>query len=206
MLRPDEVFSAIDKAQQVRDEKLAGYTATEHYTVHNSHFAETAELTAKVCYQKGIGKTYQVLSCHGPRFLEERVIRRILKEDAQLSRNAARSHTLLTSDNYSMKLQGTKIFQGKPCYVIAIHPHHHDFSLIEGTAWVNVEDFSLLRVEGKPAASPSFWAGRPLIEREYTVIDGLSFPSHSRATSKGFFAGKSQLEVDYSEYAVSVSP
>lgn len=206
VLNPEEVISGIDKSQQVREKKLAGYTAIEHYAVHNSHFAETAELTARVRYQKGIGKTYQVLSRKGPRFLEERVLHRILREDAQLSRNSERPHTLLTSRNYSMNVQGTQVLHGKLCYIISIHPRMHEFSVIEGTAWIDVEDFSLLRIEGKPAASPSFWTGRPFIEREYTLVDGLSFPHHSRATSKGFFAGKSQLDITYSQYLVAVSP
>jgi hypothetical protein len=178
----------------------------EHYAVHNSHFANAAELTATVHYQKEIGKTYHVLSRKGPHFLEERVLYRILKEDAQLSRTLERSRTLLTSNNYSMDIQGTYLLRNKLCYVIGIHPRMHKFSLIEGTAWVDVQDFSLLRIEGRPAASPSFWTGRPLIEREYIVIDGLSFPHHSRATSKGFFAGKSQLDIDNSQYLVTLSP
>jgi hypothetical protein len=205
-LTPEEVIAGIDKAQRVREEKLAGYEALEHYTVHNSHFSQTAELTARVCYQKSIGKTYQVLSRKGPSFLEERVLQRILKEDAQLSRRSERPHTLLTSTNYVMSVEGTELLGQKLCYVIGIHPRKHEFSLIEGTAWVDVEEFSLLRIKGKPAASPSFWTGRPLIEREYTVVDGLSFPYHSRATSAGLFAGKSQLDIYYSQYLVTRSP
>jgi hypothetical protein len=70
---------------------------------------------------------------------------------------------------------------GKLCYVVDIRPRAHNFSLIEGTAWVDSQGFSLLRIEGRPGASPSFWTGRPFIERESTVSDGLSFPQHSRA-------------------------
>lgn len=205
MLEPQEVISGIEKAQRLREEKLAAYTASELYTVQNNHFAEPAELSASVVYQKGIGKIYHILSQNGPRFLEERVLHRILREDAKLSRNAERPHTLLTSSNYSMAVQGMQVLHEKLCYVIRIHPRMHEFSLIEGTAWIDAEDFSLLRIEGKPAASPSFWTGRPFIERDYTLIDGLSFPHHSRATSKGFFAGKSQLDINYSQYRVTLS-
>src|SRR4051794_20830228 len=88
------------------------------------------------------------------------------------------------------------------CYIVAIHPRMHHFSLIEGTASVDVKDFWPLRIEGTPAASPSFWTGRPRIEREYTVVDGFSFPQHSQATSKAFFGGKSELDIEYSRYAV----
>jgi hypothetical protein len=205
-LESQEVISAIDKAQECRERKLAGYVAMEHYTVRNSHFGEVAELMANVRYEKGIGKRYQVLWRRGPEFLQGRVINRILMEDATLSGPSARTRTLFTSANYSMKVQGTQMLYGKLCYVVDIRPRAHNFSLIEGTAWVDSRGFSLLRIEGRPAASPSFWTGRPFIEREYTVSDGLSFPQHSRATSKGFFAGRSELDIDYSKYEISGYP
>jgi len=202
-LQSQEVIAGIDKAQENREQKLAGYAAVEHYTVRNSHFEEAAEAMANVRYKKEVGKRYQVLWRKGPGILQRRVINRILREDAILSRPSERPQTLFTSANYFMKVQGTQILNGKLCYIVNIHPHMHNFSLIEGTAWVEIESFSLVRIEGRPAASPSFWIGRPLIEREYTVLDGLSFPQHSRAISKGFFAGKSELDIDYSKYVVS---
>jgi len=195
-LQSQEVISGIDKAQECREQKLAEYAALEHYTVRNSHFEEPAELMANVRYQKGIGKTYRVLWRRGPGFLQGRVI----------SGPSERPHTLFTSANYSMKVRGTQMLDGKLCYIVDIHPRAHNFSLIEGTAWVEMETFSLLRIEGRPAASPSFWTGRPFIEREYIVSDGLSFPRHSRATSRGFFAGKSELDIDYSKYEISRYP
>lgn len=199
------VISGIDNAQLCREQRLKGYTAAEKYTVRNSHFDGPAELLAKVTYQKGIGKTYKVISRSGPPFLQRRVLDRILKDDAELSRPRERQHTLLISTNYAMNVQGTEVVQGRLCYVIGLHPRKHNFSLIDGKAWVAANDFSLLRVQGKPAASPSFWTGRPSIERGYMLIDGLSFAQHSRATSKGFFTGKSELDIEYSDYALSLS-
>ncbi len=205
-LQSQKVIAGINHAQEYREQNLARYAAMEHYTVRNSHFEEPAELMATVRYQKGIGKKYQVLWRRGPGLLQHRVIDRILTEDATLSRPSERPHTLLNSTNYSMKVQGTQILHGKLCYIVNIHPRVHHFSLIEGTAWVEVEGFLLLRIEGRPAASPSFWTGRPFIEREYTILDGFSFPQHSRATSRGFFAGKSELDIEYSQYISSKHP
>jgi hypothetical protein len=200
--RSQDVISGIDKAQQDREQKLSGYSATEHYTVRNSHFNLAAELTATVVYHKGRGKTYEILARSGPGLLQERVIGRILKEDAALSHDANRTSNLLTSANYTMRVQGIEPLKGTLCYVVKITPRVHEFSLIDGTAWFAVKGFSLMRIEGKPAASPSFWTGKPLIVRDYTVVDGFSFPQHSRATSKGLIAGKSELDIDYSEYVV----
>ncbi|MCU1327574.1 MAG: putative sigma regulatory protein MucB/RseB [Bryobacterales bacterium] len=199
---PQAVIAGIDQAQEVREQKLSGYAAREHYTVRNSHFRQSAEIDAKVIFQKGMGKTYTILSRSGPGLLQERVINRILKEDASLSRSVERSHNLLTSANYSMELDGVESLHGMQCYVVNIQPRAHNFALIEGKAWFDVKGFSLLRIEGKPASSPSFWTGKPAIEREYMVVDGFTFPRHSRATTQGFFTGKSELDIEYSQYEV----
>jgi hypothetical protein len=203
VLLSQDVISGIDRAQQSREQKLARYTGMEHYTVRNSHFKEPAELEAKVFYEKDGGKTYEILWRKGPGLLQERVINRILKEDTALSRSPERSLTLLTSANYSMTVQGMQLLLNEQCYIVQIRPRMLKFSLIEGIAWVDADDFSLRRIEGRPVASPSFWIGRPFIQREYTLLDGLSFPQHSRATSKGFFTGKSELDVEYSQYVFS---
>lgn len=203
VLSPQEVIAGIEKVQQNRDQKLAGYNALEYYKVHNSHFKESAELAARVFYTKSAGKSHQILWRRGPEFLQKRVINRILNEDDIFSRGSERSNVRLTSANYRMKVQGIRLFRGERCYVVNLRPRVNRVSMIEGTAWFKTTDFSLLRIEGKPAASPSFWTGRPFVEREYTVIDGFSFPKHSRATSSGFLSGKSELDIDYSKYEVS---
>jgi NAD(P)-dependent dehydrogenase (short-subunit alcohol dehydrogenase family) len=115
-VRSQDVISGIDKAQQDREQKLSGYSATEHYTVRNSHFNLAAELTATVVYHKGRGKTYEILARSGPGLLQERVIGRILKEDAALSHDANRASNLLTSANYTMRVQGipNTMLQGVP--------------------------------------------------------------------------------------------
>jgi hypothetical protein len=199
---PQAVIAGIDKAQAERDQKLVGYAATEHYTVRNSHFTQSAEIQAKVVFEKATGKTYTILSRSGPGLLQQRVINRILNEDARLSQSVERSHTLLTSVNYVMELESVELLHGTQCYVMKIRPHARDFALIEGKAWFDVKGFSLLRIEGKPASSPSFWTGKPAIEREYTVVGGFTFPQHSRATTRGFFAGESELDIEYSRYEV----
>ena len=200
--RSQSVIAGIDDAQELRAQKLTGYAAVEHYTVRNSHFRQSAELTASVVYQRALGKTYKILSRSGPGFLQECVINRILKEDAALSQSTERSRNLLTSANYSMEVQGTQRLHDTECYVVSIHPRRHKLSLIDGKAWIDIQAFSLLRIEGKPAASPSIWTGRPFIEREYRIIDGFSFPKYSRATSKEIFTGRSELEIEYSQYHI----
>ena len=60
-----------------------------------------------------------------------------------------------------------------------------------------------MRIEGKPGASASFFAGRPMIVREYTKTEGFSLARQSRATTDGLLLGKTDLTIDYSDYKVT---
>jgi hypothetical protein len=197
------VVQGIESAQRYKDQCLGGVTLTERYTVKNSHFNDPATMTVHVTYTKGAGKAYQVISRSGPSLLQRRVLDRLLEEEGAMSRGQERQRALLTSANYSMELAGTEKVAGRQCYVVNLVPKSRNTHLLKGKAWVDSSTFSLVRIEGRPSASPSFWTGRPLIVRDYIPVQGFWLAQHSRATSEGFFAGTTELDVQYMDYSVS---
>ena len=201
----DGVVQAIDKAQQNREERLNGYTVTEHYTIRNSRFAAAAEMTVSVTYTKGVGKKYQVISRSGPPFLQTHVLDRLLSEQEQLSRGEKRAKILVTSANYQIRLIGKENLNGRPCDVVELNPRTKSPHLLKGKAWVSAEGQLLLRIEGKPTASVSFLAGRPAIVRDYEEVDGFSLAEKSHAVSESFLLGKTDLTIEYTGYRVDAS-
>jgi hypothetical protein len=198
-----KVVQGVENAQSYKEQCLAGLTATEHYTVKNSHFNEPALMTVHVTYKRGAGKTYEVVSRSGPGLLQRRVLDRLLEEESAMSRGTERQRSLLTTANYSMEVTGSEQIAGRQCYVLRLTPKSRNTHLLKGRAWVDSTTFSLVRIEGRPSASPSFWTGKPLIVREYIPVQGFWLAQHSRATSDGFFAGNTQLDVQYTDYSVS---
>lgn len=198
-----KVIQGVENAQRYKEQCLAELTATERYFVKNSHFNEPALMTVHVTYKRGAGKSYQVVSRSGPGLLQRRVLDRLLEEESAMSRGTERQHSLLTTANYSMELTGSEQIAGRQCYVLSLTPKSRNTHLLKGRAWVDSTTFSLVRIEGRPSASPSFWTGKPLIVREYIPVHGFWLAQHSHATSDGFFAGNTQLDVQYTEYSVS---
>jgi hypothetical protein len=196
------VIQGIENAQRYREQCLAGLTVTEHYRVKNSHFNDPAMMTVHVTYKRGAGKSYQVVSRSGPGLLQRRVLDRLLEEESAMSRGAERQRALLSPANYSMELAGSEQVAGRQCYIVNLAPKSRDTHLLKGRAWVDSNTFSLVRIEGRPTASPSFWTGKPLIVRDYIPVQGFWLAEHSRATSEGFFAGHTELDVQYTEYSV----
>lgn len=190
----------IDRAQAAREEKVTGYTVTETYTLKNSRFSTPAEMVVNVTYVRGIGKTYQVVSRKGPSFLQSTVLDRMLREEEAMSKGELRTGALITSANYQLKPAGEQDIDGKMCERLELTPRRKSPHLLRGQAWVDAATHNLVRIEGKPAASLSFFAGTPQVVREYSQIDGFSFAHRSLAESQSFFLGHSELTIEYTNY------
>ena len=199
---PPDLVREIDLAQAAREERLAAYTVMETYQLRNARFSESAEMVVAVSFRKGEGKTFRVLSRRGPSFLQTSVLDRMLKEEGELSRGETRKQALITSANYQLKPLGTQAWQGRKCEVLELAPRKKSSHTLRGKVWVDAGTHNIIRIEGKPTASLSFWAGSPLVVREYTEINGLSFATRSQAVSQSFLLGKSELTIEYSDYHV----
>jgi hypothetical protein len=199
----DPIVHLIDQSQWDREARLAGYVVTEHITIRNSRFGQPAEATVTTTYTRGAGKVYEVISRSGPAFLQTHVLDRLLREEADMSHGEQRNSALVTSGNYKMKGIGREVLDGRPCDLIELTPRVKSTHLLKGRAWVDTESHQLVRIEGKPTASPAFLAGRPEIVRDYAQIDGFSLATKSRALSDSFLLGKSELTIEYTDYRVN---
>jgi hypothetical protein len=195
----------IDQKELSREARLAGYTVTEYYTIRNSHFSRPAEATIETTYKRGQGKTYKVLSRSGPSLLRNRVLDRLLQEETQMSRGRTRARSLLTSANYEMKLVGRDPVDNSVFDVVELIPKRKSPFLLKGRMWVDPARMMIVKIEGRPPASASFFVGRPQVVRQYTQIDGFPLAQHSHAVSSSFFFGQSTIDIEYRNYHVITS-
>ncbi len=132
-----DVIRDIDAVERNRDANLAGYSVTEHYTIRNSHFQMAADVVVQAGYRRAAGKTYQVQSRSGPSILKDRLMDRILQEEANMSRGAAREQSLITSANYAMHLVGEKQIGDTRCLELDLTPRVNSPHLLRGKVWVD---------------------------------------------------------------------
>ena len=203
--RQQDLIHRIDSAELSRESRLAGYTVTEYYTIQNSHFSRPAEATVETTYKRGEGKTYKVLSRSGPSVLQNRVLDRMLYDESEMSRGRVREQAIITSANYNMRLMGQESVGGILCDIIELNPKRKSPYVLKGRMWVTAADTMLIKIEGRPPASASFFAGRPEIVREYKRLDGFAVAYHSHAVSESFFFGQSTVDIDYRDYHLIAS-
>ena len=192
----------LDEAGARHENQLAGYSVTEHYTLQASRFFEAAEMTIETLYKRGQGKSFRVVSRSGSATMQSKVFDRLLREEGEMSRGEARQRTLVNSRNYAIHLAGEEGIAGKICYVLEVTPRMKSAHLLQGHAWIDKADGSLLRIEGIPTESPSFFTGHPTITREYENIGEFWLAQSSHAISSSFLAGKTELSIEYVDYHI----
>lgn len=191
---------ALDQAEARREAHLAGYTVTEEYAMRSARFSKSAEMTVKTRYRQGEGKSYDVVVRTGSAILQTRVFDQLLQEEAEMSHGEARRRALVNSENYVMRLVGEEARDGRRCYVLELMPRAKSTHLLRGRAWIDKEEGSLIRIEGRSTASPSFLTGRPMIVRDYEKVGDFWLAKSSYAVSDSLFLGKTELSINYLDY------
>jgi hypothetical protein len=200
---PADLIQRVDDAELAREANLGGYTVTEHYSVfRNGGSQPAADTVVNTVYKKGEGKQYTVSSRSGSSLLQKYLIDRILKEEAEVSKSDKRGAILVTSSNYDMGFERPDSILGRNCLVLKLTPKKKSQYLVEGNAWVDAQNYHLVRVEGKLSAKPSFFAGIPTIRRDYQELQGFAVATSSHSESSSMLLGSTVVNIDYRNYQV----
>ena len=203
--RPDPaaVIRDLDAANISRHNNLLEYSNVEHYAVYRGKDRRpAAEMTVRVTYKKGVGKSYTILkqSCSG--IVLKFGLHPLLENERAINDPAKVAQSWFTSSNYDMKLKPgvTRVIDGRNCLAVAISPRHKAPNLVEGTLWVDTHDHTLVEVEGVASKKPSVFAGTTTMMRRYVKMTGYAMATHAHAESSSFFFGHTAVTIDYSDY------
>ena len=197
-----EIAAKITQADSQRDANLRGYSVVRKYKLHNSHLKEDAIMTVRLSYVKGQGKSFEVVDLQNAEGMSRRVLQKIIDSEAQAS-SQTQDPLDVTSDNYKFHVTGVEDLDGRRCYVVSLTPKLKSKYLVQGKAWIDTSDFGIVRIEGRPAASLSFWVGKPYIVQQFQKVGQFWMASHCRSESQSFLLGSSVLTIEYSGYDVN---
>ncbi len=193
------IVEGMVREQASRFERFEGYTRKQHYSVTTARFNLKADLVARVHRDRLKGKSYEVVSRSGSPVIQSHVFDALLEAEVDTSKQQGNGE-LLTPENYSFRVMGQEDYAGHHCYVLETDPKHRDKRLLKGKVWVDVEDFGIVHVEGKPSDSLSFFVGRPMIVQDFTKIQDYWWVSRRHSYIDNMFLGKSDLVIEYSDY------
>ena len=202
-----DLIERINAAVYTRYEHVAGFTDVEHYAVFRGkdQAHPAAEMTVKVTYRKGAGKSYVVLSQSGSQVVQRFGLRPLLENEKKINDPATVRQSWFTSDNYEMRVKPEKRLLGnRQCVAVAIAPRRKAPNMIDGTLWVDARDGSIVQVEGIASKSPSVFAGATRMMRQYAEVSGYAMATHARAESASRLFGRTVVVIDYSEYHLKI--
>jgi hypothetical protein len=198
------IIQRIDAAVHNREQMLLGYTVTEHYTLfRNADPKPAAEETVQSTYKQGHGKEYSPVSHSGSELFRATVLDKVIAGEKELAAASIRDSVLVTSTNYEMHPLPTPVqLNGRSCILVELKARRKNPHLFNGKAWVDSQDYTVVRLEGVPTQSVSFFAGEMTVFRDYESIDGFSMGVHAEVHSHSFLLGNSVLKIDSTGYQI----
>jgi outer membrane lipoprotein-sorting protein len=206
LLSDSEIGDRISEAESQRDNNLLEYSVVRKYVLENSHLKQPAVMTVRLTFRKGQGKSFDVIDLQNAEGMSRRVLQKIVDSEAETSRKECTQHRddlEVTNANYDFHVVGTEYKEGRRCYVVTLIPKCKSKYLVQGKAWVDAEDFAIIRIEGRPAANLSFWVGKPYIVQEFQKVGQFWMASRNRSQSQSMVLGSSVLTIEYSGYQVN---
>jgi outer membrane lipoprotein-sorting protein len=202
----DRLFAELVAHNDLRTAALLAYTATRTYQVSDSNGKVYAQEVGRMEYVAPDKKTFVVISGQGSGLIRRLALDPLIASEVKTAAGKEHHDSAITPANYTLKLLGEEQVGPYHCYVASALPKRPDKYLFEGKIWIDAQDYAVVRIEGHPAASLSFWITRADFVRQYQKIDGFWLPQKDETFVQVRFYGKKILTIDHRDYVVRGIP
>jgi hypothetical protein len=173
-----ERMQAAQKTEQNRPE----YRVLREYRISGADASvPTSKILAEVDYVPPGSKQFAIRQAEGNE-RGEKIVRRVLEHEVRMTKDSSDSE--FSPANYDFALLGQQSLNGKQCYVLRLVPKHETTELLKGKAWVDATSFLIVRAEGEPAKTPSWWIRDLHVAIDFGRADGIWLPLATRATAE----------------------
>ena len=203
----EEVAQHMVQADRWRTASLQRYISLRRYRAENKRFHKRAEMVVRVKYTFPGKKEFEVISTSGSGIVQRLVLRRMIETEKKTSEDEeAREYTRITPENYQFQWLGPDVIDARPCYRLAVEPRRKTPLLFRGVIWVDAEDSAVVRIEGSPAKSPSFWTRKIHFEQRYGKVGPFWLPLSNESRSEVRIFGDSETSIEYYDYQINQAP
>ena len=196
----DVILQRMARSDSARAEQLRQYGSTRLYILSRGDSAKYAEMSVRMSYSAPGHKDFEVLWQTGSQFVQSRVFHRLLEAEEE---SAGDERARIDSRNYDFRLAGVEAIQGRRCYVLEIRPRSHSKYLVRGRVWVDADDFAVVRLEGEPVDTGSFWIRNTHIVQTYRKVGLFWLVASNRTEARVRLFGEARLQIDNYDYQVN---
>jgi len=159
-----------------RSGALLEYTAVKRHQMIDSRGEMYAEEIEQIEYHAPDKKTFVVTSENGWGATGHFVLDQLIASEIEATAGGDDRDSSITPANYKLEPLGEQQVGAFHCLVARAIPKRKEKDLFEGTIWIDVQDYAIVRIEGHPVKRPSFWIAREEFVRQYQKIDGFWLP------------------------------
>ena len=205
-----KIIAKMLEMNRARQEALDSYTSDRTYQVHYSGTGgeHHAEIRVHAEYGAPDRKKLTVVSESGSKFLCEKVLRKIVDGELEAAGTTNRMQMSLSPENYDAELLGEEKVQtpdggpGIRAWVLKMTPKADNKFMYRGKVWISQDDYAVMRIQGEPAKSPSWWIKRASFESRYVRRGEIWLPGKNVSSSHVRIGGEATLTIDYGTYPI----
>jgi hypothetical protein len=206
-LRPgvteSQVLTELAARNEERRAALHDYTVLRTYQVIDLKGKVHAEEIGRMEFFSPDKKEFTVTAESGSGLVRHMALNPLINSEIEAAAGQEHHDSAISADNYSLNLLGEQQVGRYRCFVAEAVPKRKDKYLFEGKLWIDIKDYSVVRIEGHPAKKLSFWIQRADFVRQYQKIDGFWLPQKDQTLVQVRLYGKKVLTIDHRDYVVN---
>ena len=203
-----QVVDTLVARNMERARDLRSYQGRRTYTLVYRGFPGDLHATMAVDmnYEAPNTKEFKVTSQSGPKWLVDRVLKRLVKTESDAQQDETRKAVDLNENNYNFSDLEYQPAADSCSYVVTVEPKTPNKYLYRGKIWINDNDFAVCRIQAQPAKNPSFWITSTSIHETYKKVGEFWLPEENKSVSRIRFGGSATLTIQYQDYKVQAQP
>jgi hypothetical protein len=203
-LTADEIVARVNARDAERQTALVRYGSDRTYrvTYKGPMGDRSAEVQARMDFSAPDQKHFTVLSETGSEMFCHKVLRKMMEAEQEGALQANHLKTMLSSDNYNLKLVGEEDTDGVKSWILQVSPKVNSRFTYKGKVWVSKDDYAVVRIVGSPAKNPSWISSNATFDYRYARKGGFWLPESNTTVSHVRTGGQVTLTVDYGTYDI----
>ena len=203
-----EIVARLLEKNKERSAALEHYESERVYRVKYTGTGgeHAAEIEVHAEYSRPDQKRLTVVAESGSKFICEKVLRRLVESEQEATAQSNRTQTTLGPENYDAELVGEETVataSGRVrTWVLRVTPKVDNKFTYRGRVWVSEDDDAVVRIQGEPAKSPSWWINRAAFESTYVRRGDVWLPAKNVSSSHVRIGGEATLTIEYGTYPV----
>ena len=145
-------------------------------------------------HRPGAGFTYSVIREGGYDYVRNKVLRGVLKGEAELIANGKPLRAPIVPRNYEIEDGG---ITDSGLTRLLLHPVRKSDGIIRGSALLEPAIGGIVRMEGRLTKSPSFWVRDVDVTWKFTRIGDVMVPTELSSSARVIFFGRQPFKMTY---------